>query len=297
MNKLQLKGVFPPMITPFKENGDVDYSAFVFNIEKWNQTNLAGYLVLGSNSETPYLSMEEKLELIRLTVANADRKKLILAGTGLESIRETVALTNQAAELGVQGALILTPCYYGGSMTSDALVDYFSQVADHVEIPVLIYNVPKFTHVNIGADAVARLAEHPNIIGMKDSAGDVQQLVAFRRVISEDFNLMVGTAGAWYPALTLGLRAGVHALANCCPSECVKIQELFEKGDLKASRELYQKVFPVNAAVTGTYGIAGLKYGCDLMGYRGGFVRKPLQQLPEEKKTSLRKIFEKAELI
>lgn len=297
MNKLQLKGVFPPMITPFKENGDVDYSAFVFNIEKWNQTNLAGYLVLGSNSETPYLSMEEKLELIRLTVANADRKKLILAGTGLESIRETVALTNQAAELGVQGALILTPCYYGGSMTSDALVDYFSQVADHVEIPVLIYNVPKFTHVNIGADAVARLAEHPNIIGMKDSAGDVQQLVAFRRVISEDFNLMVGTAGAWYPALTLGLRAGVHALANCCPSECIKIQDLFEKGDLKASRELYQKVFPVNAAVTGTYGIAGLKYGCDLMGYRGGFVRKPLQQLPEEKKTSLRKIFEKAELI
>lgn len=297
MSKLQLKGVLPPMITPFKENGDVDYDAFVHNIEKWNETNLAGYLVLGSNSETPYLSTEEKLELIRLTVTYADKKKHIMAGTGLESIRQTVELTNQAAKLGAQSALILTPCFFGGSMNSEALVDYFTRVADQVEIPVLLYNVPKFTHVNIGADAVAKLMEHPNIIGMKDSSGNVPQLATFRRVTSDDFNVMVGTAGAWYPALALGIKAGVHALANCCPNECVRIQELFEEGNWKASRDLYQKVFPVNAAVTGAYGIAGLKYGCDLMGYRGGSVRSPLQPLTEEKEASLRKIFEEAGLL
>lgn len=297
MSKLQLKGVFPPMITPFQENGDVDYDAFVFNIRKWNETKLDGYLVLGSNSEASYLSVDEKLELIRLTVEAADKKKHILAGTGLESVRETVDLTNRAAKLGVQGALILMPFYYGGNMNSEALVDYFTRVADHADIPVLLYNVPKYTHVNIGADAVAKLAEHPNIVGMKDSAGDVPQLANFLRVTPDDFNLMVGTAGAWYPALALGIKAGVHALANCSPNECVRIQELFDAGDWKAARDLYQRVLPVNAAVTGTYGIAGLKYACDLLGYRGGFVRSPLQSLSEEKKASLRKILEAAGLL
>ena len=154
-------------------------------------------------------------------------------------------------------------------MDSNALIDYFTQVADHVDIPVLLYNVPKFTHVNIEADAVQKLASHPNILGMKDSSGNVLQLATYKRVTPDSFNVMVGTAGAWYPALTLGIKAGVHALANCCPDECVKIQELFDGGEWEGARDLYQRMFPVNGAVTGTYGIAGLKYGCDLMGYKG----------------------------
>ncbi|RGY99601.1 dihydrodipicolinate synthase family protein [Clostridium sp. AM58-1XD] len=297
MNKLKLKGVLPPVVTPFTEGGDVDYDAFVSNIEKWNETGLTGYLILGSNSETCYLSREEKLELIRLSAEHRSEGKHIMAGTGLESIRETIDLTNDAAKLGAESALILTPSFFDASMDSAALIDYFTQVADHSDIPVLLYNVPKFTHVTIGMDAVQKLMEHPNIAGMKDSSGNVPQLAAMKHVVPEEFNLMVGTAGAWYSALTLDIKAGVHALANCCPDECVKIQELFEAGDWKASRELYQRVLPVNSAVTGAFGIAGLKYGCDLMGYRGGWVRSPLQPLSEEKKAALRKIFEKAELI
>jgi 4-hydroxy-2-oxoglutarate aldolase len=298
MAKLQFKGVLPPMITPFKENGDVDYDAYSYNIDKWNGTKLAGYLTLGSNSETPFLTEDEKIELIKLTVSGAAKDKHVMVGTGLDSIKDTIKLTNKAAALGAQSALILTPSFYKSAMNSSAaLIDYFTQVADNVDIPVLIYNVPKFTNVNIAADAVAKLSQHPNIIGMKDSSGNVPQLATFVRVSADDFNVMVGTAGAWYPALALGVKGGVHALANCCPNECAEVQELFDAGNWEAARDLYQRVFPVNAAVTGTYGIAGLKYGCELMGYKGGFVRSPLQQLKDSQKEELKKIYETAKLI
>lgn len=287
----------PPMITPFKENGDIDFDAFVNNIEKWNHTPLAGYLVLGSNSETPFLSEEEKLELIRLTVSAAAPGKHIMAGCGLESIRETIRLTNKAAALGAQSALLLTPGFFQSEMTTEALVDYYTQVADQAEIPVLLYNVPKFARTNMGAEAVARLSEHPNIIGMKDSSGNLIQLAGFLNAAAEDFNVMVGTAGAWYPALTLGVEAGIHALANCCPDECVRIQALYEEDALEKAKNLYLRMLPVNTAVTATFGIAGLKYACDLMGYQGGFVRSPLQQLSEERKQSLRAVFVRAGLI
>jgi len=151
MTNIQIKGVIPPMITPFNENGDVDYQLFAENVEKWNKDNLAGYLVLGSNSETVYLNEEEKLELIKITVETAKKDRLILAGTGMESTRETIKLTNKAAKLGVHAALILTPFYYGGKMNDEALIQYFTDVADNVDIPVLIYNVPKFTHINVSA--------------------------------------------------------------------------------------------------------------------------------------------------
>lgn len=297
MGKMKIQGVFPPMITPFKENDDVDYKAFVHNVEKWNDSGLAGYLVLGSNSEACFLDEAEKLELIRLTVQYAAKGRHIMVGTGMDSIRQTIALTNKAAALGAESALILTPVFFNGSMNSQALIDYFTQVADNVDIPILLYNVPKFTHVNIEAEAIRTLMEHKNIIGMKDSSGNIPQLAAYQNMTPDDFSVMIGTAGGWYPALTLGVTGGIHALANCCPNECVKIQELFNAGDWEASRALYHRVFPVNAAVTGKYGIAGLKYGCGRLGFQGGKVRSPLQPLSETQKKELDAIFMKAELL
>jgi len=297
MAKLQIKGVIPPVITPFKENDDVDYEKFICNIEKWNQDKLSGYLVLGSNSEAVYLTEEEKLELIKATVKHAKKDRIILVGTGMESTRATIYLTNKAAQLGAHAALILTPFYYGSQMNDQALVEYFTDVANHSEIPVLIYNVTKYTHINISANAVGILSKHPNIIGMKDSAGDIPQLVKFQRVITEDFNLMVGTASAWYPALTLGIKAGIMALANCAPNECAQVQEAFEEGDDAQARDIYLRMFPVNTAVTATYGIAGLKYAAGLTGYEGGNVRCPLLPLKEEEKVKLKEILSEARLI
>lgn len=290
----KLKGVLPPMITPFKTNGDVDYDGFASNIRKWNEDKLAGYLVIGSNSETVYLSEEEKLELVRLTAENAAPGRRVMVGSGLESARETITLTNKCAKLGAHCALILTPFYYGSSMTTQALIRYFSVVADSSEIPILLYNVTKYTHVNISAEAVAELSKHPNIVGMKDSNGDVPQLATFLRVADPSFQVLTGTFAAWYPALTLGITATISAMANCCPNEIAEVQELFDAGDWEGARSVYQRMFPVNAAVTGTFGISGLKFAAGYCGYTGGYVRNPLIDSGSEDKAKLTAILEKA---
>lgn len=290
----KLRGVLPPMITPFLENGDVDYEGFASNIRKWNENKLAGYLVIGSNSETAYLSEEEKLELVKLTVENAAPGRHIMVGTGMESARETIRLTNVCAKLGAHSALVLTPFYYGGSMDAKALVRYYAAVADHADIPVLIYNVSKFTHVNIPAAAVEELSRHPNIAGMKDSNGDVPQLANFLRIADPGFQVITGSFSAWYPALALGITATISAMANCCPDPIAEVQALFDAGDWKGARALYQRFFPVNAAVTGAFGIPGLKYAADYMGYVGGHVRNPLVDSGGEDKIKIKAILDRA---
>ncbi|MFO7886682.1 MAG: dihydrodipicolinate synthase family protein [Eubacteriales bacterium] len=298
MPYFEIKGVIPPVITPFKENDKVDYEKYSKNIKKWNEKELAGVLALGSNGETSYLRQEEKLELIKLTVENMDNDKIVMVGTGLESTEMTIELTNEAAKLGADCALILTPNYYGGKMGDEAQLAYFKEVADNTEIPILIYNVTKFTHINISPKVVSELSKHKNIIGMKDSSGDVKQLIQFMNAgLDKEFNLMVGTAACWYPALAVGIKASVMALANCCPDECIEVQKLYEEGNFDKSLELYKKMYPVNGAVTGGYGIAGLKYVCDKLGYEGGFTRKPLLPLEDKEKSQLNEIIKKAELI
>ena len=289
-----IHGVIPPMVTPFKADGELDQKSFVSNIEKWNKDRLTGYLVIGSNSETVYLGEDEKLELVKLTVEHAKKDRLIIVGSSQESARETIKLTNKCAKLGAHCALILTPFYYGSSMDSKAMIRFFTEVADHSDIPILIYNVTKFTHINIGADAIAELSRHKNITGMKDSNGDVPQLANFLRVADPSFQIMTGTYGAWYPAMTMGINAIISAMANCCPNEIAETQDLYEEGKLKESFALYQRFFPVNAAVTGGFGIAGLKYACDYLGYSGGHVRNPLADSTEAQKEQLRAIIDKA---
>ncbi len=298
MSFIKIKGVIPPMITPFDENDMVDYEKHIYNMKRWNQYDLAGYLVLGSNSETVFLNEEEKLQLIRLTVEHRAEGRLVMVGTGMESTRETIILTNKAAALGADCALIVTPFYYGGKMNDEALIAYYSEVADNTDIPILIYNVTKYTHVNISPRAVGILSRHPNIIGMKDSSGSIPQLVDYKREVDmKEFNLMVGTVSSWFPALALGVEGTVQALANCCPQECIDIQRFYDEGRMEDSRELYERVFPVNSAVTGGFGIAGLKYACDKLGFAGGQVRKPLLQLKDDEKDKLDKILETAEIV
>jgi 4-hydroxy-2-oxoglutarate aldolase len=292
-----IKGVIPPMITPFKENGDVDFEGHVENMQHWNEDQLAGYLVLGSNSETVYLNEEEKLKLVDLTVKHAKKDRIILAGTGLESARETITLTNKTADLGADAALILTPSYYYSLMNERAQISYFTEVANQTKIPILIYNVTAFTQINITVAAVRELSRHPNIIGMKDSTGNVPQLVSFLDVMADNFDLIVGTASAWYPALGLGIEAGIFALANCSPNECTQVQIEFDQGNLEDAKETYLRMFPVNAAVTAQFGVAGLKYACKLLGYKGGFVRNPLLPLTEDEKENIQAILKRAQLI
>ncbi len=292
-----LKGAIPPMITPFTAKGDLDLDAHIFNLQKWNEIELGGYLVLGSNSETAYLSEVEKIELIRATVYHARDDRPVLAGTGLESTRETIRFTNKAGELGVDAALILTPFYYRARMGDTAIINHFLALADACEIPILLYNVPKYTGVNVSSKVIAEISQHPNIIGMKDSTGNIGQLVNFQKVAHTDFQILTGTASVWYPALSLGVKAAVMALGNCAPRQCVKIQEYYEAGQLEEAASLYRQMVPVNTAITATYGIAGLKYACTKTGLKGGYVRSPLSELTEGEKSRLDKILIEGGLI
>lgn len=298
MAYFDISGVIPPMITPFDQNGNVDFKKFEDNIRKWNQTALAGYLVLGSNGETPYMKEADKLRLIERTVKTSAPEKLIMAGTGLESTKGTIELTNEAAQIGADCALILTPNYYGDQMGDEAQIAFFTEVADKSTIPILIYNVTKFTNINISAKAVSILSRHPNIIGMKDSSGNIAQLVSYMtNGLDSEFNLIVGTASAWYPALCLGVKGAIMALANCCPSECIEVQKLYQAGKHNESLDLYKKLFSVNACVTGKLGVPALKYACDLLDYQGGYSCSPLLPLTEQARQNVESILKRAGLL
>jgi 4-hydroxy-2-oxoglutarate aldolase len=294
---IQIRGVFPPMMTPFRENEKVDYAMFVRNIDRWNKDTLGGYLVLGSNSEASYLSENEKVRLIRLTVENAKKGRTIVAGTGLESARETLRFTEKAANLGVDAALVLTPSYYGDHMTDEALIGYFIAVADQSPIPILIYNVPRFTHINVSLNVVKRLSGHPNIVGMKDSKGDLAQVRTFVTNAAAGFQVVVGSASVWYPSLSLGVTGGILALSNFAGNDCAELQSLYEAGKFEKAERLHKRLVPVNVAVTITYGVAGLKYAATLMGYEGGFVRRPLRPLSEDAMKDIRDILVRTEIL
>lgn len=290
---IKITGVLPPMITPFTDSGELDLAAHQANVARWNHMNLAGFLALGSNSEAVYLSETDKLELIKATIQAVDKDKLMMAGTGLESTKETIRLTNLAAKAGADCALVLTPNYYQSQMGDEAQRQFFLDVADHSDIPILMYNVTKFTGINLSPRVVQELSYHPNIIGMKDSAGDRQQLQRFFDVIGPEFNLIVGTASAWYEALDLGIDAAIMALANILPKECSKIRELYHC-DKASAQALNDKLRPLNQAVTATYGVAGLKYAANLLGYQAGFVRRPLLEIDEEAKQAIKDLLQQA---
>jgi 4-hydroxy-2-oxoglutarate aldolase len=292
MNKsgISFRGVFPPIPTPFDAAGDVDHRALVENLERWNRYALAGYVVLGSNGEGVFLSEEEKVSVWETARGAIPSDKLLIAGTGCESTRQTVHLTLQAAAAGANAALVVTPHYYGPKMTDSSLVQHYQAVADSSPIPILIYNVPKFTNVNMTAAAVARAASHPNIVGIKDTSGNITQLADTVRQANAEFQVLAGSASFFFAGMAVGAVGGILALANVAPQKSLDLYGLFKAGKWDEAAELQRQVIPVNSAVTARFGIAGLKAALDMLGYHGGPVRPPLLDLTVEETQALREI-------
>jgi 4-hydroxy-2-oxoglutarate aldolase len=287
---ISLKGVFPPIPTPFDVEGDVAYQALVENLERWNQYDLAGYVVLGSNGEAAYLTDEEKLRILEAARRAIPSDKLMIAGTGCESTRQTATLTRRAAQAGADAVLVVTPHYYNPKMTPDSLVQHYETVAGASPVPVLIYNVPKFTNVNVDAATAARAAGHPNIVGIKDTSGNIAQLADTVRLVGRGLQVLAGSAAFFFPGLAVGAVGGILALANIAPDRATGIYNLFRTGRWDEAAELQRQVIPINAAVTSRFGIAGLKVALDMLGYYGGPVRAPLLDLDEGERQILRVI-------
>jgi 4-hydroxy-2-oxoglutarate aldolase len=294
---IDLAGVFPPIATPFGADGSLDVAHLRSNIERWSATRLAGFVVMGSNGEFTYLSDREKIDLLEAARSTIPAGRLMIAGTGCEGTEATVALTRRAADLGADAALVITPHFYRSRMDGRALVTYYRRVADASPIPVMLYNMPANTGIDMAVDTIATLAEHPNIIGLKDSSGNIVKLGEVIRAVPSSFQVVAGSASFLYTALALGAVGGIVALSNVAPEACVLLYESFRRGDLPMARTVQLKLLRANAAVTSRFGVPGLKAAMDMVGYYGGPPRPPLLPLPEPDREALRSVLVEAEVL
>ncbi|MCB9448482.1 MAG: dihydrodipicolinate synthase family protein [Flavobacteriales bacterium] len=279
---LNLAGVIPPMPTPFDSKGALAADQLSSNVKVWNEFGLRGMLVLGSNGEFVMMSADEKIRAVEAVKASIAPDKLLLAGTGCSTTEETIAVSKRAQAAGADALLVLHPHYYKSLMTDEALRGFFFKVADAVDVPVLVYNMPGCTGMDLSAKLLIELASHENIIGWKDSGSNIVKMEAVVKAKGDDFQLLIGSASLLLPALSIGAVGGIMALANIAPAECIKLIELFGSGNVAAARELQLNMTPVNNAVTATYAMPGLKHVMHQLGLYGGPCREPILPLGEK---------------
>jgi len=273
---IKLQGIFPPVTTPFDRDGDIWKVKVEHNIAKLNRTALSGYVVLGSTGESKLLAHDEKVRMWEWVAEYAAPEKLLIAGTGAESVRETVSLTNEAAAIGYKAALVATPHYYKNQFSSPAAqMLYFRSVADQAKIPVIIYNFPQTMGIDVPPEAIAELSHHPNIIGIKESSGNLAKVVQMVREVKPGFSVTVGSAQILASNLAVGATAGILAFANAAPYACISIWEAHRSRESEAALDWQRRIAHPATLVTAKHGIPGLKYAMDLMGYYGGPPRLP----------------------
>jgi 4-hydroxy-2-oxoglutarate aldolase len=276
-NVFKLKGAFAPIPTPFDADEAIAYGKLKENLDKWAASKLDGLVVCGSNGEFPLLDESEKVELFRYCRENFPAGRAIIAGTGCESLQATLRLTKKAADVGCEASLVLTPWYYKGGMNNDVLKAFFNELADKSPIPVILYNMPRNTGVEMNSALISDLSKHQNIIGIKESSGNIVQIAETIKHSSKEFAVFAGSASFLYATMILGGAGATMALANVLPNQCAELISLSEKGEHQKAQELQLSLLDINAAVTSKFGIAGMKAACELMGYYGGPLRKPLR--------------------
>ncbi len=291
---LAINGIIPPVPTPFDQQGDLHLKMIRKNIDFLNAYGLSGYLMLGSNGELVMLSEKERIAVLEAAREAIPKEKLFMAGTGCQSTKQTIELTKKAAEAGADVALVLNPAYYKNAMNQAALVHHYKRVADAASIPVMVYNMPANTGIDMDAETIHEISLHPNIIGVKDSGGNVTKLGDIHRMCGKDFRIMAGGAGFFLPALTVGAHGGILALANISPQQCIDLYRMFLQGEMEQAKQLQISIIPINSAVTRRWGIPALKEAMDRLGMYGGPAREPLLPLDQDQKSELERLLVEA---
>jgi 4-hydroxy-2-oxoglutarate aldolase len=281
---MDFSGVFAALTTPFAADDSVAIADLKQNIQRYNATGLAGYAVQGSTGESVLLSRAEWDSVLVAAKEAASPQKRLLAGTGVESTAETISRTKRAAELGYHAALVKTPYYYKPMYKPDVFVAHYRRVADASPIPVLLYSVPQFTGISLEAPEVAVLAEHPNIIGIKESSGHVQRVAEMVSATPASFQVLTGGAGVLLPSLTVGAKGAILALASALPEKCAELYEVTRRGQLETARELQKNLLRASKLIVSELGIPGVKFVMDQRGYYGGGPRSPLLPLSDASK-------------
>jgi dihydrodipicolinate synthase/N-acetylneuraminate lyase len=271
-----LEGVYIPVPTPFRGE-DVAVERLGDNLRRWNATALSGYVVLGSTGEFPMLSEAERDRVLVAAREAIPRDKRFIAGTGTNSTLHTIRQTKRAAEIGADAAIVITPHYFTKPFgQAAAQVRHYRAVADASPIPIIIYNFPLNTGINLDPETVARIAEHPNVGGIKDSSGNIPQAAQIIDLTPKSFSVLVGSASALLPSLAIGSSGGILALANIAAREFCEVYGLARAGRWDEARALATRMMPADRGVGGRHGIGGLKAALDLQGFYGGPCRPPL---------------------
>jgi 4-hydroxy-2-oxoglutarate aldolase len=290
------KGVFSALTTPF-EKETISIEKFRDNIQKYNSFDLAGFVIAGSSGEAAYLTDEESEMLVQTAKEAAAPNKKILVGTARESTTATIAFTNRMTEFGVDAALIRTPFYFKPQMTHEALLKHYLQIADRAKIPIIPYHIPQVTGLAIQPQLVIDLAAHPNIVGIKDSSGNLAFLGEVIEALPSDFHYLLGAGSVFLFGLFLGASGGILRLADVAPAQCVELYNLFLERKWEEARKLQLSLIPLNNAIIQKFGIPGTKHALDLLGFHGGPPRPPIFPLDEKGKNELKEILNKLDLI
>jgi 4-hydroxy-2-oxoglutarate aldolase len=288
------EGTFTPIVTPFRADDEIDEPALRRNVLRWMQTPLTGLVVLGSTGEAPQLDDEEADRVVEIVRQEMPRDRPLIAGTGRESTRATIAATRRAAAGGADAVLVRTPSFFKPQMTSEAFIAHFTRVADESPVPVLLYNVTMFTGVQLTPDAVETLAAHPNIVGMKESGNDAAILSDLVARTPPEFTVLAGSATTVFHALCAGCDGGVLALASLVPEACVEMRELVRANRIAEARALQRRLLPLARALGAGFGVAGLKAAMGLIGFEGGWPRPPLRPVNDAALATLRAHLERA---
>lgn len=292
--KKKLSGIFAPITTPFV-NDEVSYEQLKSNMQKYKESGLGGYFALGSNGESKSLSKNEKLKVLEVVIQERASHQVIMAGTGYESTRETISFSKKAAEMGADYVSIVTPSYLKKSLTDEAFIGYYTDIADAISIPVLAYNAPGFTGMTLSAEVINKISEHPNIAGMKDTS--TGNMSSYLQVCHENFDVLSGTISTLFISLILGASGGVVSLADAFPEACCDLYNKAVTGDIENARKLHNCLFKLNQSVSGHFGVGGVKYAMEVAGFHGGNPRRPLLPLGEKDRRFIRQAVAEAGLI
>ena len=277
----KLKGILLPVVTPFDDGSRVDLRAQADNLSSWATTGISGYVMLGSTGERVHLDESEYLQIIEAARGEVSDELAFIVGAGQQSTLGTINEIKKAARTGADAVLVITPYFYRSAITQETLVSYYTAVADSSPVPVLLYSMPPLTGIKIEAETVARLSEHANIIGVKDSSNDVAGFSETVNLCSRDFAVLTGNGTVLLDTLRVGATGGILAVGCAVPEICVEIFRAFKSGQEEYAARLQSKLTPFATAVTTKFGIGGLKAALDLAGYHGGAVRAPLRA-PDE---------------
>ncbi len=294
----RLAGIIPPIVTPFDPvSGEIAPVLFRQNIRRWLDEPISGFVLFGSNGEGQLLDEEEKLRLTSFARELVPAAMPLIAGVGAESTRAVIREGKRLADAGATHLLVSPPPYFGASLPSIALSEHYHRAADAVPIPIIVYHIPKNTHVIIDAGLMAEIVKHPNIVGLKDSSGDIKRFADYTRACDSRCRMFVGNGSLLYTALELGAVGGIVGIGQIAPRMCAAIVEAHRQGDAQRAGSIQERLVPVHREIVGAYGPVGTKAALDILGMAGGPPRSPLRPLGEKERKKVEQVMQEAQVI